>query len=223
MEVRAELRRKYFRTLSRWTKQSYRRTSDTDDRWAGPHPEGITLVARHVDHTRILSMRDAWSHLVGKCSETPPSNIETRTYQVDGEKERERQIDRETERNLRAHKATARGIRQEQARAIYVNDSFPGVSESRSLIFPTFCEHITRYSGDIFAKTAALLSGLPVAFLSPDDDDDATDPTHRSFLRRIASQRFYFSFSRALSSSASYSPSCSAGSYGERRRWISCK
>lgn len=98
MEVRAELRRKYFRTLSRWTKQSYRRTSDTDDRWAGPHPEGITLVARHVDHTRILGMRDAWSHLVGKCSETPPSNIETRTYQVDGEKEREADRQRDGEK-----------------------------------------------------------------------------------------------------------------------------
>lgn len=73
-------------------------TSVANDRFTGPHPEGIMPVAQHVDHTRILSMRDAWSHLVGKCSETPPSNIETRTHQVDGERKGEREEERETEK-----------------------------------------------------------------------------------------------------------------------------
>lgn len=73
------------------------------------------------------------------------------------------------------------------------------MSEARSLIFPAFCEHITWHSGDIFAQAASSLTGspsssrLPVPFLSPDGDDDATSNPIRSrsygASRRVASRR----------------------------------
>jgi len=96
-----------------------------DDRFAAPRPGGIMLVASHIDHTGILSMRDAWSHLVSKCSETLPSNIETRTHQVDEEREREREREGERKEEPRAYKVSAREI--QRANASYLcKRQFPG-------------------------------------------------------------------------------------------------
>lgn len=130
-------------------------------------------------------MRDAWSHLVGKCSETPPSNIETRTHQVDRRGERKR------EGAQAAYTQNGRMRNSARASASYLcKRQFPVMSEARSLIFPAFCEHITRHSGDIFAQaTLSLTFPASTAFLSSDDDTrqaNANDVSSYGASRRVA-------------------------------------
>jgi len=172
-------------------------------------------------------MRDAWSHLVGKCSETPPSNIETRTHQVDGRGERKQASERASERERERERAranaayTRNGCTRNPARvsASYLcKRQFSAVSQSRSLIFPVFCEHITQYSGDIFAQVTSLSLSLSLspslflsltsltslahplrpasaAFLSPDNDTrqaNATDVPSYGASRRIMISLFSF-------------------------------
>lgn len=98
-------------------------------------------------------------------------------------------------RNLRAHKATARGIQQ----ASYLcKRQFPGVSKARSLIFPTFCERITRYSSDIFAQAVSLF--LPGTWQPPFFFRFRCDRWTRPFLRRVTSFPFPSSGFLVLSS-----------------------
>lgn len=108
------------------------------------------------------------------------------------ERERMRKEEGERWRNLRAHKTTARGI--QQASASYLcKRQFPRVSKARSLIFPTFCERITRYSGDIFAQAVSLLlSDLTAAFFSVQRRRRRRrrDRWTRPFLRRVMSFPF---------------------------------
>lgn len=69
------------------------------------------------------------------------------------------------------------------------------MSKARSLIFPTFCERITRYSGDIFAHKpfSLLLPDLTAVLFFPlDDAGNATGKRVRSYgaVRHDASVSF---------------------------------